>query len=139
MRFPLPEPRCRTPSESPVMPTVPTDRRLHAPQHDREVLIAPPLEEVAGLVDGNVRAWQQYRYDLQGKPLAEVAGMARAELLAAARRWTNAYRDVRRNRPIPRACCSWPVISRRCFIRACGTRTSCSGVWRNGTGQPPST
>ena len=35
------------------MPAASTDnRRLHAPQHDREVLIVPPPEEVGPLAEG---------------------------------------------------------------------------------------
>jgi hypothetical protein len=77
------------------MPDVPIDRRrLHAPQQDRGVLVAPPPEQVAGLIAENLRARRQFRYDLQGKPLGELSLMARAELLDAARWWTSGYRDI---------------------------------------------
>ena len=66
------------------------------------MLVAPPLEEVAGLVDENVRAWRDVHYDLQGKPLGDVSLMARAELLASARRWTKGYRDISPHHSDPR-------------------------------------
>jgi hypothetical protein len=69
--------------------------RLRAPREDRTALIEPPLEDVAELVAKNVRDRGRLSdVDLGGRSLADVSLLARAELLAAARRWTGAYRNV---------------------------------------------
>lgn len=68
--------------------------RLHTPREDRETMIEPALDRIANLVGDNLRLHRQFQYDLQGRTLAEISTMARAELLAAARQWTAAYRDV---------------------------------------------
>jgi hypothetical protein len=75
--------------------------RLQTPREDREALIEPPLERVGELVDDNLRLRDQLHYDLSGRSFAEISQMARAELLAAARQWTAAYRDVRVQPPDP--------------------------------------
>ena len=67
---------------------------LQTPREDRQSLVQPPWEQVGPLLDGNLRLRDQLRYDLQGRSLAEISQLARAELLAAARRWTSAYRQV---------------------------------------------
>ncbi len=64
------------------------------PRGDRESLVEPPWEEAGDVLDGNLRRRDQLDYDLQGRALAEISQLARAELLALARRWTSAYRDV---------------------------------------------
>jgi len=69
-------------------------RPLRAPRENRSVLIAPPLGQVAGLVEANVRCRRAYRYDLQGRCLLDVARESRRQLLIDARRWTAQYRDV---------------------------------------------
>jgi hypothetical protein len=72
--------------------------RLQAPREDRTALIEPPLEEVGELVAENLHERHRLRdYDLHGRWLSDVSLQARAELLAAARRWTAAYRDVNGN------------------------------------------
>jgi hypothetical protein len=76
-------------------------RHLHAPQEDRAALIEPPFEQVPDLVEQNRRNQNQYHCDLHGRPLVEIARLARAELLAAARRWTSAYRNVPSEPPDP--------------------------------------
>ena len=69
-------------------------RRLRAPQEDRAALIDPPLEQVSDLVERNRRNQNQHGCDFHGRSLAEIGRMARAELLAAARRWAAQYREV---------------------------------------------
>jgi hypothetical protein len=69
-------------------------RRLHAPRKDRTALIEPPAEQVGDLLAANAALRADYAYDVQGRPLAMLAGQARQELLAQARRWTAAYRDI---------------------------------------------
>jgi hypothetical protein len=58
---------------------------------------------VAELVGENLRLRAGRSYDLQGRSLADVSRMARAELLDAARRWTAAYRDLPAAPPDPQA------------------------------------
>ena len=79
-----------------------THYALQAPREDRAALIEPPFDQVADLVDENLRLRDQLHYDLQGRSLAEISQLARAELLAAARRWTAAYRNVPAEPPDPR-------------------------------------
>ncbi|OHB80665.1 MAG: hypothetical protein A2V98_00105 [Planctomycetes bacterium RBG_16_64_12] len=57
-------------------------------------MVDPPFEEVAGLVRANLSCRREYRYDLQGRCLSEVARESRRQLVAEARRWTSQYRDV---------------------------------------------
>ncbi len=68
--------------------------RLQTPREDRAALIEPPFSQVADLVHENLLIRDQLRYDLHGRSLAEISQLARAELIAAARRWTAAYRNV---------------------------------------------
>ena len=79
--------------------------RLRAPREDRTALIEPPLEEVGELVAENLHERDRlHGYDLHGRWLSDIALQARAELLAAARRWTAAVskrvgRAARSQRP----------------------------------------
>jgi hypothetical protein len=81
-------------------------RRLHAPEEDRTALIEPPPESVDRIVAANRRERAAARYDFQGCDLAELVRTAREELLAEARRWTSAYRDV----PVPAADSAGPIF-----------------------------
>jgi len=76
--------------------------QLRAPREDRTALVQPPFDQVADLVGENLRLRDQLHYDLQGRPLEEISHLARSELLAAARRWTGAYRNVPSELPDPR-------------------------------------
>jgi hypothetical protein len=76
--------------------------RLRAPREDRAAFVEPPFDRVPELVDENRRIQDQLRYDLHGRSLADISQLARAELLAAARRWTSAYRNVPPEPPDPR-------------------------------------
>ena len=68
---------------------------IPAPREDRAALIEPPFDGVPGLVAENIRNQNRlHDYDLQGHSLAEISLLARRELLAAARRWTGAYRNI---------------------------------------------
>jgi hypothetical protein len=69
-------------------------RPLHAPHEDRSVLVEPPFSESRALVEQNLTGRREWQYDLQGRPLEQVARQARRELLREARRWTSSYRDV---------------------------------------------
>ena len=69
-------------------------RPLHAPREDRTALVEPPLDQVEALVAANQELRKGYAYDFSGYSLPTLAGQAREELVAAARRYTSAYRDV---------------------------------------------
>lgn len=69
-------------------------RPLHAPRDNRSVLVEPAFSEAQALVDDNLGRRREWAYDLQGRPLEQVARQARRELLREARRWTSSYRDV---------------------------------------------
>jgi len=69
-------------------------RRLRAPPEDRTALVDPPFEEVAAVVEENVRLRAGRDYDFQGVSLAELCGQARPELLREARQRAATYRDV---------------------------------------------
>jgi hypothetical protein len=76
--------------------------RLQTPPGDRTALIEPPLEEVSELVGENVHdRGRLHDYDLHGRWLSDISLLARSELLAAARRWTGAYRNVSPQPPDP--------------------------------------
>lgn len=68
--------------------------QLRTPSEDGQTLIAPALVDVPALVSENRELTDHFDCDLQGRRWSDVAAMARRELLAAARRWTAAYRDV---------------------------------------------
>jgi hypothetical protein len=69
-------------------------RRLRVPREDHSALVDPPWDAMAGLIDENLRLRESYEYDFQGRSLRALSIEARRELLAEARRWTAAYRDV---------------------------------------------
>ena len=67
-------------------------RRYRAPRENGAALVEPPFSEIGRLVGQNVQLHARASYDFQGRPLSKLAAQARAELVAAARRWTSAYR-----------------------------------------------
>ena len=69
-------------------------RRLRAPRENGAALVDPPWQETDSMVRDNRRTLKAYSYDCQGRCLAELSRQARSDLLAEARRWTSAYRDV---------------------------------------------
>lgn len=71
-------------------------RRLRAPVEEGEVLVDPPAEQIAPALAENVAALEsaEFRdYDFQGRHLGDLVTAARRELLAAAHRYSSAYRD----------------------------------------------
>jgi hypothetical protein len=73
-------------------------RQLRAPREDKSVLIEPPADRVGELLAANAAQRAGYAYDVQGRPLGELAHQARQELLALACRWTSSYRDANPSR-----------------------------------------
>ncbi len=69
-------------------------RRLRAPARHGEATVDPPLDQAGRLLSANVALFSSFEYDCQGRPLGQLAGEARHDLLAAARRYTSTYRDV---------------------------------------------
>jgi hypothetical protein len=67
---------------------------LRAPRENGAKLIEPPLDAVGPFVERNIATAAAYDYDVQGKPLAQLAAQARGELVQAACSYTRAYRDV---------------------------------------------
>ena len=57
--------------------------RLRAPKEHGQILAAPPLHEVASLLEGNRRTLASALLSLLGKSLAELRTLARREILAA--------------------------------------------------------
>jgi hypothetical protein len=76
------------PSASP-----PVQQRLRAPRGNRELLALPPLAAVGELLAGVDRR-ARCQYDMQGRSLCDLSALARQELLASARQYTSAYRDI---------------------------------------------
>jgi hypothetical protein len=68
--------------------------KLHAPQASGATLVEPPASLAGEIAAANQQQLQTTNYDVQGRPLAQLANDARCELLAAAKRYTKAYRDV---------------------------------------------
>lgn len=71
-------------------------RPLRAPRENGGRLIDPPLDAVSDIIAQNAVATVESDYDLQGRPLAQLAAQARAELVEAAWRYTTTYRDAPR-------------------------------------------
>jgi hypothetical protein len=72
----------------------PTARHVRAPTADRAVLIDPPLEQVAALLEANAACQGRCSFDLGGRPLGQVAAEARRLLVQGAAQYTATYRDV---------------------------------------------
>ncbi len=68
--------------------------RLHAPRPDGAALVDPPSLAVGELLARNAALMAASDYEIQGRPLAQLARAARAELLRAAHRYSSQYRDV---------------------------------------------
>ena len=58
------------------------------------MVVHPTWCRVPDLIRENISLHSQPDYDFQGRKLADICREARMELIAAARRWTAAYRDV---------------------------------------------
>ena len=68
-------------------------RRYQAPQDDGQTLVEPSAPLLAELIARNRRHISDVSYDVQGRPLAELAAAARSGLVAEALRYTSQYRD----------------------------------------------
>jgi len=78
-------------------------KRLRAPREDGQSLFDPPLTDEAAFVEQNVALRRQMDVDLAGCRLSDLQSEARRRLLAAASRYTAAYRDVSDEEPDPTA------------------------------------
>ncbi len=65
--------------------------RLRAPSTDGGLLATPSLDEVAPLLDANIRRLESWDYDFQGRPVARLREIARRDLTAAARRFLESH------------------------------------------------
>ncbi len=74
-----------------------TPPQLRAPSEDGAAVIAPPPGALDRVLAENGAIRERWRYDVQGRSLAELAREARAELLDAAHAYTRQYRDA----PVP--------------------------------------
>lgn len=68
-------------------------RRLRAPREHGQALLDPALPFAPGLLNRNRQLAENRQYDVQGRPLAELAQAARGQLIQAAMRHSSAYRD----------------------------------------------
>ncbi len=71
-----------------------TPPALRAPSDDGGVLVAPPPTELDCLLARNRAIRVGWQYDVQGRSLANLAQLARDELLQAALNYTRQYRDA---------------------------------------------
>ncbi len=69
-------------------------RRLRAPRTDRGVLVEPAWDQFPQLLERNRALRSRYDYDFQGCRFHELVPQARSELIDAAIRWTESYRDL---------------------------------------------
>lgn len=69
-------------------------RRLRAPREHGQAVVDPPLAQTAGLVQSNIETLRACDYDFGGRTLEDLMTSGRRELLARARQYTLAYRDV---------------------------------------------
>jgi hypothetical protein len=67
---------------------------LRAPREHGSVLIDPPLADVSQMVARNQVRSAAANYQLHGRSLAELSARGRADLVAAAHRYTSAYRKI---------------------------------------------
>ncbi|HEY5312184.1 MAG TPA: hypothetical protein VIK18_06680 [Pirellulales bacterium] len=67
---------------------------MRAPTADGAVLIDPPLEQVASLLEANTACQGRCSFDVGGRPLGQLAAAARHALVEGALRYTSTYRDV---------------------------------------------
>jgi hypothetical protein len=68
--------------------------KLNAPRENGGTIIEPPASLAGEIAAANQQHLQTVTYDVQGIPLAQLAGDARRELIAAAKNYTKAYRNV---------------------------------------------
>jgi len=81
-------------------------RRYHAPAADRAVLAVPPSAELPGLVAANRRTLTAADVRIDGVPLSRFREQAKAEVLAAARRYL-----ADRGEPVPDAPTDGPLVA----------------------------
>jgi hypothetical protein len=74
---------------------------LKTPSEDRGIFVEPPFDRAPAIAAENRRLLEQNTFDFNGRSLVEISQLARAELLAAARQWTAAYRNVSSAPPAP--------------------------------------
>jgi len=96
-------------------------RRLRAPQDNGGKLIEPPLWSAAALVKRNRAAAGRHQVQLHGRFVTELAASARRDLLAAAWRYTTAYRDCDGPQP--------PDIAAPLFLAGHQPQLFHPGVW----------
>lgn len=86
---------CTTrPAGQAAAPCPHASRHVHAPTADGAVLIDPPLEQVPTLLEANLACQGRCSFDLDGRPLGQLAAGARRSLVEGALRYTATYRDV---------------------------------------------
>jgi len=69
-------------------------RRLRTPQKDGQTVVEPPRATLGDVIARNRAQLATLGYDLQGRPLAELAASARRSLVNQALAYTRGYRDV---------------------------------------------
>ncbi len=69
-------------------------RRFRTPQADGQALVEPPFGRVADVLIANADLARSYDLELGGRPLADLARLARREFLAAAHASTREYIDL---------------------------------------------
>lgn len=78
-----------------IMPISATYRPARAPQEHGQVFVEPPFPDVAAVVESNRRQADASNCDIHGVSLSQLTAEAREDLVAQAKQYTSAYRDVR--------------------------------------------
>ena len=76
-------------------------RKLRAPREDRGVLIDPAWGALPKIVARNVSSRGDWSFEAAGESIATFAASARAEFVAEALAYTQTYRNVRVEAPLP--------------------------------------
>ena len=85
-------------------------RCLQAPPEDGQTLVDPPRSELPGILAQNRRQLAQASYDVQGRPLMELAASARRGFLERAVAYTRQYRDLPSSLAACTASASAPLV-----------------------------
>ncbi|MEQ8787566.1 MAG: hypothetical protein RIC55_14780 [Pirellulaceae bacterium] len=86
----------------------PTYRRWRAPRGDAAALVDPRPTAMSSLLAENMQRGRQYDVEVLDRPLVELTGQARRDLIEAARTYTLAYRDVAAPCPTERSASDAP-------------------------------
>ncbi len=69
-------------------------RKISAPNADGSIFVDPAASQLPALIADNIARRAAYDFDVQGRSLTDLGGLARRELLDAAIEYTSSYRNI---------------------------------------------